>query len=64
MNDATTPTPELDGDEYIEIPDDTETDIDGEHPEGDYDQSIYNDDEFDDIDVVDAAVPEYEDEEV
>lgn len=53
--------PELDGDEYIEIPDDTETDIDGEHPEGDYDQSIYNDDEFDDeIDEDDAAVPEEE----
>ena len=53
--------PELDGDEYIEIPDDTETDIDGEHPEGDYDQSIYNDDEFDDeIDEDDAAVMEGE----
>ena len=51
--------PDIDGDEYIEIPDDTETDIDGEHPDGDYDQSIYNDDEFDqDVDESDIAVPE------
>ena len=61
MNDATTPTPELDGDEYIEIPDDTETDIDGEHPDGDYPQDIYNDDEFEgDEDDVEAATPEDE----
>lgn len=52
--------PELDGDEYIEIPDDTETDIDGEHPDGDYDQSIYNDDEFDDGDDIEPAVMEGE----
>lgn len=51
--------PDIDGDEYIEIPDDTETDIDGEHPDGDYPAEIYNDDEFDqDIDESDIAVPE------
>ena len=52
-----------DGDEYIEIPDDTASDVDGEHPEGDYPQEIYNDDEWDDdVDEVEAA--EFEDEEV
>ena len=57
MNDK----PVTDGDEYEVIPDDTEADIEGEHPEGDYDQGIYNDDEFDDeIDEDDAAVPEEE----
>lgn len=49
-----------DGDEYIEIPDDTETDVDGEHPDGDYPQHIYNDDEFEDDDV-EPAVMEGED---
>ena len=53
--------PVTDGDEYIEIPDDTETDVDGEHPDGDYPQHIYNDDEFeDDMDESDVAVPEEE----
>lgn len=55
--------PEVDGEEYIEIPDDTETDVDGEHPEGDYPQEIYNDDEWDD-DVDEVAAAEFEDEEV
>lgn len=48
-----------DGDEYIEIPDDTETDVDGEHPDGDYPQGIYNDSEYPDDDV-EAATPEDE----
>ena len=53
--------PVTDGDEYIEIPDDTETDVDGEHPDGDYPQHIYNDDEYEDADDVEAAVMEGED---
>ena len=48
-----------DGDEYIEIPDDTETDVDGEHPDGDYPQHIYNDSEYPDDDT-EPATPEDE----
>lgn len=48
-----------DGDEYIEIPDDTETDVDGEHPDGDYPQDIYDDDQFDEPSD-EPAVPEDE----
>lgn len=49
-----------DGDEYIEIPDDTEADVDGEHPDGDYPQHIYNDDEYGDSDDIEPAVMEGE----
>lgn len=51
----------IDGDEYEVIPDDTETDVEGEHPEGDYPPEIYNDDEFDeDVDDTEPAEPEDE----
>lgn len=52
-------TPVTDGDEYEVIPDDTEADIEGEHPDGDYPAEVYNDDEFDDeIDESDVAEEE------
>lgn len=49
------------GDEYEVILDDTNEDIDGEHPEGDYPQDIYDDDPDEPIDFDDIAVPEDED---
>lgn len=52
-------TPITDGDEYEVIPDDTEADIEGEHPDGDYPAEVYNDNEFDDeIDESDVAEEE------
>lgn len=58
-----TENPITDGDEYDVIADDTADDIEGEHPEGDYPQDIYDDDPDEPIDQDEIAVPE-DDEEI